>query len=187
MVVNYWTSAIFEKYYLRKYCDVFPSRKLSSHEKRVQFLSFQLQTAGQLHLVVIKETFSRVIASRRKRPQCRGMNICQRAHLGVGFEESSGTLSCHTCIASGGGKHPRTFSTVGFDHWEHGRLVVGRPGVRLSSRVKKAELCPLRQGMKTECGTRRAVKNRFRRLEFGFRLRSAEKELYDQLGFKVPN
>ncbi|GBL89458.1 hypothetical protein AVEN_87807-1 [Araneus ventricosus] len=27
----------------------------------------------------------------------------------------------------------------------------------------------------------------FRRLELGFRLRSAEKELCDQLGFKVPN
>ncbi|GBM14859.1 hypothetical protein AVEN_28587-1 [Araneus ventricosus] len=75
------------------------SRKLSSHEKRVQFLSCQPQTAGQLHLVVIKETFARVIASRRKQPQCRGINVCQRAHLGIGFEESSGILSCHTCIA----------------------------------------------------------------------------------------
>ncbi|GBL95004.1 hypothetical protein AVEN_187512-1 [Araneus ventricosus] len=50
--------------------------------RRVQFLSCQPQTAGQLHLVVIKETFARVLASRRKRPQCRGINICQRAHLG---------------------------------------------------------------------------------------------------------
>ncbi|GBM31448.1 hypothetical protein AVEN_39244-1 [Araneus ventricosus] len=30
----------------------------------------------------------------------------------------------------------RTFPTVGFDHWKHGRLVVGRPGVRLSNGVK---------------------------------------------------
>ncbi|GBN19986.1 hypothetical protein AVEN_189661-1 [Araneus ventricosus] len=49
-----------------------------------------------MRLVVIKETFARVIASRGKRPQCTGINICQRAHW-VGFEEISGALSCHTC------------------------------------------------------------------------------------------
>ncbi|GBN08943.1 hypothetical protein AVEN_11944-1 [Araneus ventricosus] len=31
---------------------------------------------------------------------------------------------------------PRNHPTVGIDHWEHGSLVVGRPGVRMSSGVK---------------------------------------------------
>ncbi|GBN51130.1 hypothetical protein AVEN_44817-1 [Araneus ventricosus] len=109
--------------------------KLSSHEKRVQFLSCQPQTAGQLHLVVIKETFARVIASRRKRPQCKGINICQEAHLGLGLRR----LAVHFHVAPVWllwWQNPRTFPTVGFDDWDHGRLVVGRPGVRLSSGVK---------------------------------------------------
>ncbi|GBN74138.1 hypothetical protein AVEN_266001-1 [Araneus ventricosus] len=86
-------------------CDVFPSRKHSSHEKKspVPFMS----AAGQLHLVGIKETFARVIASRRKRPQCRGINICQRAHS-VGFEEISGPLSCH--LYSSGGEETQELS-----------------------------------------------------------------------------
>ncbi|GBM89847.1 hypothetical protein AVEN_107950-1 [Araneus ventricosus] len=102
--------------------------------KRVQYLSCQPQTAGQLHLVVIKETFARVIASRGKRLQCRGMNICQRAHW-IDFEEISGALSCHTCIAPVVRKL-KNLPTVGVDHWEYGTLVVGRPGRRLSSGVK---------------------------------------------------
>ncbi|GBM10246.1 hypothetical protein AVEN_177508-1 [Araneus ventricosus] len=99
--------------------------------KRVQYLPCQLQTAGQLHLVVIKETFASVIASRRKRPKCRGINIC---HL-VGFEEISDALSCHTCIAPVVRKL-KNLPTVGVDHWEYGSLVVGRPGRQLSSGVK---------------------------------------------------
>ncbi|GBN80048.1 hypothetical protein AVEN_176170-1 [Araneus ventricosus] len=102
--------------------------------KRVQYFSHQLQTAGQLHLVVTKETFARVITSRRKRPQCRGINICQRAHW-VGFEEISGDLSCHTCIAPVVRKL-KNLPTVGVDHWKYGSFVVGRPGRRLSSGVK---------------------------------------------------
>ncbi|GBM80468.1 hypothetical protein AVEN_57304-1 [Araneus ventricosus] len=114
------------------HCDVFPSRKHSSHEKKspVPFMS----AAGQLHLVVIKETFGRVIASRGKRPQCRGINICQRAQW-VGFEEISGAFSCHTYIAPMLRKL-KNLPTVGVDHWEYGSLVVGQPGRRLSSGVK---------------------------------------------------
>ncbi|GBM94819.1 hypothetical protein AVEN_26530-1 [Araneus ventricosus] len=102
--------------------------------KRVQYFSCQPQTAGQLHLVVIKETFARVIASCRKRPQCTGINICQRAHW-VGFEEISNALLCHTCIAPVVRKL-KNLPTVGVDHWEYGSLAVGRPGRRLSSGVK---------------------------------------------------
>ncbi|GBM50803.1 hypothetical protein AVEN_115983-1 [Araneus ventricosus] len=102
--------------------------------KRVQYISCQPQTAGQLHMVVLKETFARVIAPRRKRPQCRGINICQRAHW-VGFEEISGALSCHTCIAPVVRKL-KNLPSVGADHWEYGSLVVGRPGRRLSNGVK---------------------------------------------------
>ncbi|GBN59711.1 hypothetical protein AVEN_231178-1 [Araneus ventricosus] len=81
--------------------------------KRVHYLSLQPQTAGQLHLVVIKEWFARVIASRGKRSQCTGINICQRAHW-VGFEEISCALSCHTCIAPVVRKL-RNHPTVGID------------------------------------------------------------------------
>ncbi|GBM14675.1 hypothetical protein AVEN_97185-1 [Araneus ventricosus] len=99
-----------------KSCDVFPSRKLSSHKKRVQFLSCQPQTAGQRHLVVIKETFSRVIASCRKRPQCRGINICQRAHLGSTLRRLA-VLFHVTLYSSCGGKtqepSPRSDLTTG--------------------------------------------------------------------------
>ncbi|GBO40472.1 hypothetical protein AVEN_64546-1 [Araneus ventricosus] len=102
--------------------------------KRVQYFSLQPQTAGQIHLVVIKETFARVISSRGKRPQCTGINICQTAHW-VGFEEISADLSCYTCIAPVVRKL-RNHPTVGIDHWGHGNLVVSRPGVRLSSGVK---------------------------------------------------
>ncbi|GBM54438.1 hypothetical protein AVEN_275639-1 [Araneus ventricosus] len=105
-----------------------PTRKI------VQYFSLQPQTASQLHLVVIKETFARVVALRRKRPQCTGINICQIARW-VGFEEISGALSCHTCIAPVVRKF-RNHPTVGINHSEHGSLVVGRPGVRLSSGVK---------------------------------------------------
>ncbi|GBM97959.1 hypothetical protein AVEN_20424-1 [Araneus ventricosus] len=93
-------------------CDVFPSRKLSSHEKRVQFFSCQPQTAGQLHLVVIKETFARVIASRRKRPQCRGINICGRAHLGSALRRLA-VLSCRTCGGKTQEPSPRSDLTTG--------------------------------------------------------------------------
>ncbi|GBM58113.1 hypothetical protein AVEN_122545-1 [Araneus ventricosus] len=94
--------------------------------KRVQFLSGQPQTAGQLHLVVIKETFPRVIASRRKATTMHRNQYLSESAYGVGYEEISGTLSCHTCIAPVVGKltnHP----AVGFDHWEHGSLLVGSP------------------------------------------------------------
>ncbi|GBN56639.1 hypothetical protein AVEN_204506-1 [Araneus ventricosus] len=102
--------------------------------KRVHYHSLQPHTAGQLHLVAIEETFARIISSRGKRPQCTGINICQRAHW-VGFEEISGTLSWHTCIIPVVRKL-RNHPTVGIHHWEHGSVVVGRPGVRLSSGVK---------------------------------------------------
>ncbi|GBM08916.1 hypothetical protein AVEN_250374-1 [Araneus ventricosus] len=102
--------------------------------KRVQYLSCQPQTAGQLHLVVIQETFARVISSRGKRQECRGINICQRAHW-VGLEEIRGAFSCHTCIAPVVRKL-KNIPTVGVDHWEYRSLILGRPGRRLSSGVK---------------------------------------------------
>ncbi|GBN39087.1 hypothetical protein AVEN_123299-1 [Araneus ventricosus] len=94
--------------------------------KRVQFLSCQPPTAGQLHLVVIKETFARIIASHRKATTMHRNQYLSKSAYGVGCEEINGTLSCHTCIAPVVGKltnHP----TVGFDRWEHGSLLVGRP------------------------------------------------------------
>ncbi|GBN72016.1 hypothetical protein AVEN_32416-1 [Araneus ventricosus] len=103
--------------------------------KRVQFLSYQPQTTGQLHLVVVKKTFAIVIASRRKETIMHRNQYLSESAYGVDFEEISGTLSCHTSIARWW-QNPRTFPTVGFDHWEHGRLVVGHPGVRLASGVE---------------------------------------------------
>ncbi|GBM35968.1 hypothetical protein AVEN_201682-1 [Araneus ventricosus] len=94
--------------------------------KRVQFLSCQPQTAGQLHLVVIKETLVRVIASRRKATTMHRNQYLSESAYGVGYEEISGTLSCHTCIAPVVGKLTNHL-TVGFDHWDHGSLFVGRP------------------------------------------------------------
>ncbi|GBM68730.1 hypothetical protein AVEN_69141-1 [Araneus ventricosus] len=94
--------------------------------KRAQFLSCQPRTAGQLHLVVIKETFTRVIASRRKATTMHRNQYLSESAYGVGYEEISGALSCHTCIAPVLGKftnHP----TAGFGHWEQGSLLVGRP------------------------------------------------------------
>ncbi|GBL89957.1 hypothetical protein AVEN_186012-1 [Araneus ventricosus] len=67
--------------------------------KRVQFLSCQPQTTGQLHLVVVKETFARVIASRRKATTMHRNQYLSQSAYGVDFEEISGTLSCHACIA----------------------------------------------------------------------------------------
>ncbi|GBN08312.1 hypothetical protein AVEN_181035-1 [Araneus ventricosus] len=55
-----------------------PAAQFPREKSRVPFIS----AAGQLHLVVIKETFARVLAARGKRPQCTGINICQRAQLG---------------------------------------------------------------------------------------------------------
>ncbi|GBM33133.1 hypothetical protein AVEN_56766-1 [Araneus ventricosus] len=106
-------------------CDVFPSREHSSHEKRVEYLSLQPHTAGQLHLVVIKETFARVIAARGKDHNAHE-SISVRERIWVGFEEISGVLSCHTCISPVARKL-RNHPTVGIDHWEHRSLVVGRP------------------------------------------------------------
>ncbi|GBM90485.1 hypothetical protein AVEN_51887-1 [Araneus ventricosus] len=103
--------------------------------KRIQFLSCQPQTTGQLHLVVVSETFARVIASRRKATTMHRNQYLSESAYGVDFEEISGTLSCHTCIAQVVAK-PKNLLHGGFDHWEHGRLVVGRPGVRLASRVE---------------------------------------------------
>ncbi|GBM29264.1 hypothetical protein AVEN_155218-1 [Araneus ventricosus] len=103
--------------------------------KRVQYLSCQPQTAGQLHLVVIKETFARGIASRGKATTMHRNQCLSESAFGVGYEEISGTLSCHTCIAPVW-RNSRTFPTVGIDHWEYGGLVVGRPGRRFSSGVK---------------------------------------------------
>ncbi|GBO18737.1 hypothetical protein AVEN_48236-1 [Araneus ventricosus] len=84
-------------------------------------------------------------------------------------EKNSGTLSCHTCILWWG--NSRTFPTVGFDHWKHGRLVVGRSVVRLSSGVEGRRSSTLEVGdengmLSGEKGS--AVKNRFRSLELGF-------------------
>ncbi|GBN94941.1 hypothetical protein AVEN_126010-1 [Araneus ventricosus] len=67
--------------------------------KRVQSLSCQPQTTGQLHLVVVKETFARVIASRRKATTMHRNQYLSESAYGVDFEEISGTLSCHTCKA----------------------------------------------------------------------------------------
>ncbi|GBN27471.1 hypothetical protein AVEN_226452-1 [Araneus ventricosus] len=67
--------------------------------KRVQYLSCQPQTAGQLHLVVIKETFARVIASRGKATTMHRNQYLSESAFGVRYEEISGNLSCHTCIA----------------------------------------------------------------------------------------
>ncbi|GBM85901.1 hypothetical protein AVEN_191996-1 [Araneus ventricosus] len=94
--------------------------------RRVQFLSCQPQTAGQLQLVVIKETFARVIASRRKATTMHRNQYLSENAYGVGYEEISDTLTCHTCIAPVVGKLTN-YSTVGYDHWEHGRLLVLSP------------------------------------------------------------
>ncbi|GBO09102.1 hypothetical protein AVEN_133061-1 [Araneus ventricosus] len=67
--------------------------------KRVQFLSCHPQTTGQLHLVVVKETLARVIASRRKATTMHRNQYLPESVYGVEFEEINGTLSCHTCIA----------------------------------------------------------------------------------------
>ncbi|GBM85598.1 hypothetical protein AVEN_38370-1 [Araneus ventricosus] len=72
--------------------------------KSVQYLPCQQQTAGQLHLVVIKETFPRVIASRRKATTMHRNQYLSESAFGVGYEEISGTLSCHSCIAPVVGK-----------------------------------------------------------------------------------
>ncbi|GBM88384.1 hypothetical protein AVEN_149441-1 [Araneus ventricosus] len=72
--------------------------------ERVQYLSCQPQTAGQLHLVVIKETFAMVIASRGKATTMHRNQYLSESAFGVGYEEISGTISCHTCIAPVVGK-----------------------------------------------------------------------------------
>ncbi|GBL60600.1 hypothetical protein AVEN_71779-1 [Araneus ventricosus] len=82
-----------------RYCDVFPSRENRSHEKEspVPFMSAaDHRTAAPC--VVVKETFARVIASRRKATTMRRNQYLSESAYGVDFEEISGTLSCHTCI-----------------------------------------------------------------------------------------
>ncbi|GBM17344.1 hypothetical protein AVEN_13227-1 [Araneus ventricosus] len=110
-----------------------PARSFS-HEKRVDHFPLRPQTASQPHLVVIKRTFAKVIAASGERPQYTGINNCQRAHM-VGYQEISGVLSCHTCIALVVMKL-RNHPTVGIDHWEHRSLVVGHTAVWLSSGEK---------------------------------------------------
>ncbi|GBM91681.1 hypothetical protein AVEN_79274-1 [Araneus ventricosus] len=68
-------------------------------QKRKRFLSCQPQTTGQLHLVVVKDTFARVIASRRKATTMHRNQYLSESAYGVDFEEISGTLSCYTCIS----------------------------------------------------------------------------------------
>ncbi|GBM97236.1 hypothetical protein AVEN_180112-1 [Araneus ventricosus] len=67
--------------------------------KRVQFLSCQPQTTGQLYLVVVKKTLARVIASRRKATTMHKNQHLSESAYGVDFADISSTLSCHTCIA----------------------------------------------------------------------------------------
>ncbi|GBM28244.1 hypothetical protein AVEN_181316-1 [Araneus ventricosus] len=98
-----------------------PARTFS-HEKRVEHFSTRPQTASQPHLVVIKRTFAKVASASRGRQQYTRINNCQRAHM-VGYQEISGVLSCHTCIALVVMK-PRNLPTVGIDHWGIRRLAV---------------------------------------------------------------
>ncbi|GBM99316.1 hypothetical protein AVEN_264621-1 [Araneus ventricosus] len=72
--------------------------------KRVQYISCQPQTASQLHLVVIKEMFARVIASRGKATTMHRNQYLSESAFVVGYEEIRATLSCHTCIAPVVGK-----------------------------------------------------------------------------------
>ncbi|GBO36703.1 hypothetical protein AVEN_148963-1 [Araneus ventricosus] len=92
------------------------------------------QTASQPHVVVIKRTFAKVTSANGGRRQYTGINNCQRVHM-VGYQEISGVLSCHTCIALVV-MEPRNLPTGGIDHWGVRRLVVGRMTVRLSSGKK---------------------------------------------------
>ncbi|GBN39681.1 hypothetical protein AVEN_106027-1 [Araneus ventricosus] len=61
-----------------------------STRKRVQFLSCQPQTTGQLHLVVVKETFARIIASCRKATTMHRNQYLSESAYGVDFEEIRG-------------------------------------------------------------------------------------------------
>ncbi|GBN64176.1 hypothetical protein AVEN_163284-1 [Araneus ventricosus] len=81
-----------------QYCDVFPSREHRSHEKENP-VPCQPQTTGQLHLVVVKETFARVITSRRKATTLHRIQYLSESAYGVDYEEISGTHSCQTSIA----------------------------------------------------------------------------------------
>ncbi|GBO18267.1 hypothetical protein AVEN_51891-1 [Araneus ventricosus] len=86
------------------WCDVSLPASTVPTRKRVQHLSCQPQTAGQLHLAVIKETFARVIASRGKATTMHRSQYLSESAFGVGYEEISGTLSCHVCITTVVGK-----------------------------------------------------------------------------------
>ncbi|GBM84138.1 hypothetical protein AVEN_79563-1 [Araneus ventricosus] len=112
----------------------FPASTVPTTE-RVQSFSCQPQTTGQLHLVVFKETFARVIASRRKATTMHRNQYRQRVHMGSTLRRLA-VLFHVTPVKPRWWRNPRTFPTVGFDHWEYGRLVVGHPGVRLASRME---------------------------------------------------
>ncbi|GBN10533.1 hypothetical protein AVEN_243442-1 [Araneus ventricosus] len=110
-----------------------PARTFS-HEMRGEYFPLRPETSSQPYLVVIKRTFAKVIAARGERPRYTGINNCQRAHI-FSYQEISGILSCHTCIAFVVMK-PRKLHTVGIDHWGDRRSVVGRMAVRLYSGKK---------------------------------------------------
>ncbi|GBN23741.1 hypothetical protein AVEN_125633-1 [Araneus ventricosus] len=78
----------------------------------------------------------------------------------------------------------RNYPTVGIEHWGHGSLVVGRPVVQWSER--KAELHPLRRDKKrgVGVGTRRAVKNRFRKSRTWFQTPESRKSCVISSDFK---
>ncbi|GBN13280.1 hypothetical protein AVEN_169435-1, partial [Araneus ventricosus] len=90
----------------------------------------------------------------------------------------------------GGGKTQEPSQLLVFDHWEQRRLVVGHPGVRLASGVEGKRSSTLEVGDKDRMldGERgRAVKNRLGGSNLVSDSGSADRELCDQFGFKVPN
>ncbi|GBO33822.1 hypothetical protein AVEN_167091-1 [Araneus ventricosus] len=72
-----------------------------STRKRVLYLSCQPSTAGQLHLVVIKETFARVIASRGKATTMHRNQYLSENVFGFGYEDISSLMS-HLYSSCGG-------------------------------------------------------------------------------------
>ncbi|GBM36049.1 hypothetical protein AVEN_274451-1 [Araneus ventricosus] len=74
----------------------------------------------------------------------------------------------------------RNHPTVGIDHWGHGSLVVGLPGVQLSSGVKGRRSSTHCGGYKKRgggVGRERAVKNRIREARNGVSVSCSAKEL----------
>ncbi|GBN04621.1 hypothetical protein AVEN_9608-1 [Araneus ventricosus] len=67
----------------------------------------------------------------------------------------------------------RNYPTVGIDHWGHCSLVIGLPGVRLSSGVRgwrSSTPCGRDKKRDVGVGTRKAVKNRFRKSRTWFQI-----------------